>query len=98
MRELENELDRAAVLASSGTIGPGDLSERIGGCESAGPRPASSAERVMIEAALIGQRGSVTGAARVIGWSRQKLYRRMTLLGVPPNYGRGAGAGPEARS
>ena len=90
VRELENEITRAAALARSGAIEPEDLSARIGGGERSEPGPLPSAERAMIEAALLGQRGNVTGAARAIGWSRQKLYRRMSLLRVPARYGRAA--------
>ena len=45
----------------------------------------------MIESALAGARGSITSAASVIGWSRQKLYRRMEHLGVPRTYARPGG-------
>jgi DNA-binding NtrC family response regulator len=42
----------------------------------------------MIEAALRRAAGHKTRAARAIGWSRQKLYRRMAELGIPLDYGR----------
>lgn len=45
------------------------------------PHPAS--ERQMIVAALRESSGNLTRAARAIGWSRQKLYRRMHILSVP---------------
>jgi len=40
-------------------------------------------EREMIRSALAGEGGSIAAAARQIGWSRQKLYRRVRDLGVP---------------
>jgi DNA-binding NtrC family response regulator len=36
----------------------------------------------MIEAALAQCEGNVTAAARRIGWSKQKLYRRMKALAL----------------
>ena len=89
VRELENEVERAAALARGDTIEEADLSARVRGRSPAGAtRPHRSAERTMIEAALLGAEGSVAGAARTVGWSRQKLYRRMVRLGVPRRFGR----------
>jgi len=88
VRELENEIERAAVLSAGGPIGAGDLSPRVTSATAAAPGPAPTAERSMIESALAGARGSITSAASVIGWSRQKLYRRMEHLGVPRTYAR----------
>jgi DNA-binding NtrC family response regulator len=91
VRELENEIERAAILASGEEITRADLSPRLLRDASPSPRPAPSAERAMIEAALAGARGSITAAAGVIGWSRQKLYRRMEHLGIPRTYARPPG-------
>ena len=88
VRELENEIERAAVLCAGDTIAPGDLSPRLGRDPSLAPRVAHTAERAMIESALAGARGSITAAASVIGWSRQKLYRRMEHLGIPRTFAR----------
>jgi transcriptional regulator with PAS, ATPase and Fis domain len=41
-----------------------------------------SLERTMIDAALHAAEGSVSRAAASIGWTRQKLYRRMAVLRV----------------
>lgn len=46
------------------------------------PRTAASLELRMIEQALRDAHGSVSRAAACIGWSRQKLYRRMQALSV----------------
>jgi DNA-binding NtrC family response regulator len=53
------------------------------------PRPDDAAEedpgtheRRMIRAALAEHGGSITEAAGAIGWSRQKLYRRMKALSL----------------
>jgi serine/threonine-protein kinase PknK len=86
VRELENEIERASILATGEEILLSDLSPRL--VRAPSPQPAHSAERDMIESALAGARGSITGAAAVIGWSRQKLYRRMAHLGIPRSYAR----------
>jgi DNA-binding NtrC family response regulator len=39
-------------------------------------------EKQMIESALRNSGGSITGAARQIGWTRQKLSRRIKVLSV----------------
>src|SRR5262249_12058553 len=73
-REHEDEIERAAVLSSGGEIAVSDLSPRLLRESPSSPHTAPTAERAMIEAALAGARGSITAAAAVIGWSRQKLY------------------------
>ena len=50
-------------------------------------------ERVMIETALRLADGCLTRAARRIGWTRQKLYRRMRALSMGAQAGdRSAGS------
>ena len=92
VRELENETERAAVLTSGPEIRFEDLSPRIreaAAPHSSPPHPSrSTGEGVMIESALLVSGGSVTVAAAAIGWSRQKLYRRMAKLGISRSYGR----------
>jgi DNA-binding NtrC family response regulator len=86
VRELRTVLARALLRANGRTIesrhlgplqaGPGFLPLNDG----PGRVPL---ERRMIETALAGEGGSVTRAARRIGWTRQKLYRRIRALAVP---------------
>jgi DNA-binding NtrC family response regulator len=47
-------------------------------------------EQLLIEKALFNYEGDKTRAARFIGWSRPKLYRRMRAFGVPIDFGRPA--------
>ena len=42
----------------------------------------------MIEKALHNSEGDKTRAARFIGWSRPKLYRRLRYYGIPIDFGR----------
>jgi transcriptional regulator with PAS, ATPase and Fis domain len=90
VRELGNELERAVALAQGGIITLAELSAslrgRPGSPHSQNPREAG--ERQMIERALLGVHGSISRAARQIGWNRQKLYRRMECLGVRRGFGR----------
>lgn len=83
VRELYSVLARAMLRAGS-LIRAADLDLAL-----AQPMPAPHAatsglplERTMIDQALRESRGQISGAARRIGWSRQKLYRRMQALGL----------------
>jgi transcriptional regulator of acetoin/glycerol metabolism len=81
VRELESVLARALLRAGDGTIGPEHL--RF----DAAPLPvrregSDRLEATMIREALRQSRGAITAAATRIGWSRQKLYRRMRALAI----------------
>jgi DNA-binding NtrC family response regulator len=78
VRELHAVLARAALRAGGAEISAADL----GPMDRAPFDPSQLTERSMIEEALRNSRGSVAGAARRIGWSRQKLYRRMAALSI----------------
>jgi len=87
VRELHAVLARALLRTTGAEIGAQHL-EPVSG-EDRDPATASDGgptlEQSMIESALEQSGGSVTLAAGRIGWSRQKLYRRMTALGFPRN-------------
>jgi len=51
----------------------------------AAPREDDGLERAMIAGALATSGGSMTRAALRIGWTRQKLHRRMIALGLKPD-------------
>jgi DNA-binding NtrC family response regulator len=84
VRELRTVLARALLRAHGSSIEARhlDLQQPAAAPFSAGPG-AVPLERKMIEAALAGDGGSITAAAKRIGWSRQKLYRRMRALSIP---------------
>jgi transcriptional regulator with PAS, ATPase and Fis domain len=87
IRELHSVLARAMIRAGSEPIDPRHL-----GLETEPlPRPdgapsAIESERELIVCALARSEGSVAKASQRLGWSRQKLYRRMCVLDVarPP--------------
>jgi DNA-binding NtrC family response regulator len=81
VRELHAVLARAALRAGGRAIRASDLDLPEPAPANA-PSAAASLERQMIETALRRAGGSVAGAASRIGWSRQKLYRRMAALAV----------------
>jgi DNA-binding NtrC family response regulator len=56
------------------------------------PGLARGLEASMIRATLAEADGSIAAAARRIGWSRQKLYRRMRALGLDDEAGQSAGS------
>ncbi len=90
IRELERVLARALLRSPSGAITESDLDLGPG----LAPRVEVGVplERSMIELALGEAGGVVSRAAAKIGWSRQKLQRRMAALGVPrPPAARDAG-------
>jgi transcriptional regulator of acetoin/glycerol metabolism len=84
VRELEAVLAKALVRACTGEIRAGhlDLAGEIRGADASGP--SAGLEHAMIVAALAQAQGSRKDAASLIGWSRQKLYRRMRILRLRP--------------
>ena len=74
VRELRGVLARALISCDRLPITP----QSIELDESRTP----SLEACMIREALHGSAGTITAAAEKIGWSRQKLYRRMEALGI----------------
>jgi len=84
VRELHAVLARAMLRTRGRRIEAGDL--ELPGLPAPPPRDAAAAgtdlERRMIETALRADRGCLTAAARRIGWTRQKLYRRIEALAV----------------
>jgi DNA-binding NtrC family response regulator len=81
VRELHASLARALLRA-----GGGEILARHLELAPAGATPqlvvGASLEQSMVRAALREAGGSIALAASRIGWSRQKLYRRMHALGV----------------
>jgi two-component system response regulator PilR (NtrC family) len=83
VRELQAVLGRALLAAGGAEIEARHLG--LGRPPGAATRAAASArsrERRMVEEALEDGGGSVATAADLIGWSRQKLYRRARELGL----------------
>ena len=75
VRELEAVLARALLHADRGVL---EIDDPPGG-----PAPSDDdLERTMIAGALASSGGSLTRAALRIGWTRQKLHRRMVTLGL----------------
>jgi DNA-binding NtrC family response regulator len=96
VRELHAALARALVRSGGAEITAEHL-EPLGlsTLDGAAPEFGSDLERRMIVAALYGSEGNLAQAARRIGWSRTKLYRRLHALGIrrPP---RSLGQAPSA--
>ena len=87
VRELGNVLERAAILARSGTIGvehlPPDVLRACGGPNSDGTDLSlDAAERCQIRRALDSVAGKRTEAARLLGLSRRTLYRKLDKHGL----------------
>ena len=83
VRELENTIRRAALLASGASIGVADLAlpdaPRI---DASTDNDYQEPDRATIEAAMTRANGVVARAARELGMSRQALYRRMEKHGI----------------
>jgi DNA-binding NtrC family response regulator len=95
IRELENVIQRAVALGDGRRIEAADLPDRIRHVMITEEAPHYTAagkagEQLLIEKALFNYEGDKTRAARFIGWSRPKLYRRMRAYGVPIDFGRPA--------
>jgi transcriptional regulator with PAS, ATPase and Fis domain len=95
IRELENVIQRAVALGEGRRIEAADLPDRVRHVMITEEAPHYTAagkagEQLLIEKALFNYEGDKTRAARFIGWSRPKLYRRMRAFGVPIDFGRPA--------
>jgi DNA-binding NtrC family response regulator len=82
VRELESVLARALLVARDGVIDACDILVPALQPEDESARHDATLEERMILLALGESRGNVVQAARRIGWSRQKMYRRMRALGL----------------
>jgi two-component system NtrC family response regulator len=86
VRELQNRVQRAVIMADGGRISAGDLelAELTGE-----DRPTMSlkeareqVERTLIEQSLRRHRGRISAAAQDLGVSRPTLYELMQKLGI----------------
>jgi DNA-binding NtrC family response regulator len=95
VRELHSVLARAMLHAGEDKITARHLGlpEETESVDGATARDHGTMEEEMIQSALGNSAGSVAAAARRIGWTRQKLYRRMRALGL----GRAADTSSERR-
>jgi DNA-binding NtrC family response regulator len=103
IRELENVIQRAVALGDGRRIDASDLPDRIRHLMITEEAPDYSSqgkagEHLLIEKALHNFEGDKTRAARFIGWSRPKLYRRMRAFGIPMGFGRARARRPAAGS
>ncbi|MDE1894147.1 MAG: sigma-54-dependent Fis family transcriptional regulator [Xanthomonadaceae bacterium] len=80
VRELKNAIERAALLAGGGQIGPEllNLPQHV----PAATRNLDEPSREAVEGALHKADGVVSRAAQQLGLSRQALYRRMERYGL----------------
>ena len=98
VRELESVLARAAMRAGGGILGPEHVELELPAHPAIAPVSGETFEQAMIRAALSASSGSMTVAASRIGWTRQKLYRRMVALGIYPASGSADGTRSSASS
>ena len=91
VRELENMLERAVTLCTSGTISAGDLHMRQTSTSAAGAEPVGNAklgdqvedvQRQAIVEALEKTRYNKTAAAKLLGLSFRQLRYRIKKLGI----------------
>jgi DNA-binding NtrC family response regulator len=86
VRELHSVLARAMLRAGDGQIRAQhlDLPDPAVAPTGSAERCAGSLEAEMIRTSLLAAEGNITQAAGRIGWTRQKLYRRMKALSIDP--------------
>jgi DNA-binding NtrC family response regulator len=82
VRELHTVLARALLRSEDGTIQPADLDLSISPAGTSEADEPTSLESAMVRAALRETDGNLARAAKRIGWSRNKLARRMLALGI----------------
>ncbi|HQU41735.1 MAG: hypothetical protein B7Z73_04585 [Planctomycetia bacterium 21-64-5] len=94
LQELEEVIDEAHLHAQGPLIGLQDLPPRLALAAQASTRPAKSDEKIVLEEylakvehelivrALKRAKGNKTKAARLLGMTRPRLYRRLVQLGL----------------
>jgi two-component system NtrC family response regulator len=88
IRELENRIKRAVIMAEGAKLTPPDLElvAPYAKYEGGGLREAREAlEKDLIERALAKNKGNMTKAAEELGISRPTLYELMEKLGIGKN-------------
>lgn len=99
IRELRNVVERAALMSTTSVITPESLphdllDDLLRPEEICAPgREEKNGEQRMIERALLEANGERTRAAKIIGWPRSKLYRRLQRYAIPTRFGRRLAAG-----
>ena len=83
VRELRHVLEHAYVFCTGGVIRPGDLPPELARPIDEPPGADSPDERGRIIAALEKAGGNKAKAARILGLSRNTLYRKLHELGIP---------------
>ena len=83
IRELDHVIERAVLMATTGSIRPADLLLKSGG----GPTrieelTLEEVEKTLIQKALGRYDGNVSQAAKALGLSRSALYRRIATYGL----------------
>ncbi|MDI6840196.1 MAG: sigma 54-interacting transcriptional regulator [bacterium] len=81
VRELEREIERLVVLCHDNIIRAANLS--IATSIAPFREETMNEEQRMIINAITKASGNKTKAAKIIGWPRRKLYRRMKALNIP---------------
>lgn len=84
IRELDHAIERAVLMATTGSIRPADLALKSG---SGGPArieelTLEEVEKTLIQKALGRYDGNVSQAAKALGLSRSALYRRIAAYGL----------------
>jgi len=86
VRELQNRVQRAVIMADGGRVTADDL-ELAGALDAAPPQTLKEAreqlEREMVNETLRRHGGKITSAAVELGISRPTLYELMDKLGIP---------------
>ena len=94
VRELQNVIERSLLLATGSTIAPDGLPVglldallRLDPSDET-TDPQKNGEQRLIERLLLESDGDKSRAARLIGWHRAKLYRRLRAYRIPFDFGR----------
>ena len=83
MRELQNAIERAVVVAKGDVLEPSDLPVRITASpRPAGPQSLAEAEREHIVSVLESSGWNITHAARTLEVDRVTLYNKIRRYGL----------------
>ncbi len=91
VRQLRNLCERLAILSPGDTLTASAVGQQLGGTPSAGALPSkgpltdavAAFERHFIRATLARHGGTMSAAAKELGFERSSLYKKMKALGMP---------------
>ena len=90
VRELQNVLEAVQLLCDGDTITSGDLADHLHAKTGEHSKPLGDHpdDLQRLRAALSETNGDKTAAAKMLGWSRMRVYRAIRRTGLSMSFGK----------